>query len=75
MRGETGLDTEKINTRKKYGSETNSIARRGQGGIPPLAESRGSASGGVWGNDPTVPRTLNSKEAANKAQAAKRLCQ
>ena len=41
----------------------------------PLAESRGSASGGVWGNAPTVPRTLNSKEAANKAQAAKRPCQ
>ena len=38
-----------------------------KGGFPPLAESRGSASGGVWGNDPTVPRTLNSKEAANKA--------
>ena len=41
----------------------------------PLAESRGSASGGVWGKAPTVPRTLNSKEAANKAQAAKRPCQ
>ena len=38
-----------------------------KGGSTPLAESRGSASGGVWGNDPTVPRTLNSKEAANKA--------
>ena len=25
----------RINTRKNYGSETNSIARRGQGGIPP----------------------------------------
>ena len=35
MRGETGLDAEKINTRKQYGSETNSIARRGQGGIHP----------------------------------------
>ena len=35
-RGETGLDAEKINTRKQYGSETNSIARRGQGGDPPL---------------------------------------
>ena len=74
MRGETGLDAEKINTRKKYGSETNSIARRVKGESP-LAESRGSASGGVWGNAPTVPRTLNSKEAANKAQAAKRPCQ
>ena len=46
-----------------------------KGGIPPFAESRGSASGGVWGNVPTVPRMLNSKEAANKAQAAKRPCQ
>ena len=40
MRGETGLDTEKINTRKQYGSETNSIARRGQGGIPPCGVQR-----------------------------------
>ena len=32
----------------------------------PLAESRGSASGGVWGNAPTVPRPTNPKEAANK---------
>ncbi len=31
-----------------------------------LAESRGGASGGVWGNAPTVFRVLNSKEAANK---------
>ena len=46
-----------------------------KGGSTPLAESRGSASGGVWGNVPTVPRMLNSKEAANKVQAAKRPCQ
>ena len=39
MRGETGFDTEKINTRKQYGSETNSIARRGQGGAPPPLRS------------------------------------
>ena len=32
----------------------------------PLAESRGGASGGVWGNAPTVFRALNSKEATNK---------
>ncbi len=50
-------------------------SRGGVKGGSPLAESRGSASGGVWGNAPTVPRTLNSKEAANKAQAAKRPCQ
>ena len=31
-----------------------------------LAESRGGASGGVWGNAPSVFRVLNSKEAANK---------
>ena len=42
-------------------------SREGVKGQLPLAESRGSASGGVWGNAPTVPRTLNSKEAANKA--------
>ena len=50
-------------------------SRGGVKGGSPLAESRGSASGGVWGNTPTVPRTLNAKEAANKAQAAKRPCQ
>ena len=32
----------------------------------PLAESRGSASGGVWGNAPTVPRQTYSKEEVNK---------
>ena len=32
----------------------------------PLAESRGGASGGVWGNAPTVFRALNSKEATNQ---------
>ena len=31
-----------------------------------LAESRGGAPCGVWGNAPTVFRALNSKEAANK---------
>ena len=44
---------------------------RGQGGdfVPfrlPLAESRGGASGGVWGNAPTVPRQIYSKKTANK---------
>ena len=32
----------------------------------PLAESRGGASGGVWGNAPTVPRATNSKDEVNK---------
>ena len=32
----------------------------------PLAESRGGASGGVWGNAPTVPRQTYSKEEVNK---------
>ena len=32
----------------------------------PLAESRGGASGGVWGNAPTVPRQIYSKKTANK---------
>ena len=40
-------------------------AKKGQGAMP-LAESRGGASGGVWGNAPTVPRLTNPKEAANK---------
>ena len=64
----------KSNTRKNYGSETNSIAKKGQGALP-LAESRGSASGGVWGNAPTAPRQTYSKGKVNKAQAAKRPCQ
>ncbi len=50
-------------------------SREGVKGQLPLAESRGGASGGVWGNAPTVFRALNSKEVANKAQAAKRPCQ
>ena len=41
-------------------------SREGVKGQLPLAESRGSASGGVWGNAPTVPRQTYSKEAANK---------
>ena len=32
----------------------------------PLAESRGSASGGVWGNAPTVPRATSMPNALNK---------
>ena len=32
----------------------------------PLAGSRGGASGGVWGNAPTVPRATNSKDEVNK---------
>ncbi len=48
------------------GKATNSIARKGSRGKFPLAESRGSASGGVWGNAPTVPRATNSKGTANK---------
>ena len=53
-RGRENRGREKrINTRKNYGSEVNSIARRGQGGIP-LAGSRGSVPCGAWGNAPTV---------------------
>ena len=59
-------------TRKDYGREVNSIARKGSRGdfVPfrlPLAESRGGASGGVWGNAPTAPRATNSKEEARKS--------
>ena len=32
----------------------------------PLAESRDSVPCGGWGNAPTVPRTLNFKDAVNK---------
>ena len=49
-------------------------SRKGVKGQLPLAESRGSASGGVWGNAPTVPRQTYSKEEVNKVQAAKRPC-
>ena len=44
-------------------------------GAMPLAESRGGASGGVWGNAPTVFRVLTQREQPTKAQAAKRPCQ
>ena len=44
---------------------TNSIARRGQGAIAPC-RVRDSVPCGVWGNAPTVPRSTNPKEAANK---------
>ena len=50
----------RLNTRKDYGSEVNSIARRGQGGIP-LAGCRDSVPAGVWGNAPTVGRVTYSK--------------
>ena len=52
-------------TRKDYGRETNSIAKKGQGAMP-LAESRGSTSGGVWGNAPTVARATSMSNALNK---------
>ncbi len=53
-RGRENRGREKrINTRKNYGSEVNSIARRGQGGIP-LAGCRDSVPAGAWGNAPTV---------------------
>ena len=56
----------KSNTRKNYGSETNSIARKGSRGKFPLAGSRDSVPCGVWGNAPTVFRALNSKRTAHK---------
>ena len=48
------------------GKATNSIARKGSRGKFPLAESRGSASGGVWGNAPIVPRATSMPNALNK---------
>ena len=61
----------KSNTRKNYGSETNSIARKGSRGdfVPfhfPLAGCRGGAPAGAWGNAPTVPRTTGMPNALNK---------
>ena len=41
-------------------------SRGGVKGGSPLAESRGSASGGVWGNAPTVPRATSISNALNK---------
>ena len=48
------------------GKATNSIARKGSRGKFPLAESRGSASGGVWGNASTVSRATSMPNALNK---------
>ena len=48
------------------GKATNSIARKGSRGKFPLAESRGSASGGGWGNAPIVPRATSMPNALNK---------
>ena len=41
-------------------------SREGVKGQLPLAESRGGASGGVWGNAPTVPRATSISNALNK---------
>ena len=41
-------------------------SRKGVKGQLPLAGSRDSVPGGVWGNAPTAPRQTNPKEAANK---------
>ena len=48
------------------GKATNSLARQGSRGKFPLAESRDSASGGVWGNAPIVPRATSMPNALNK---------
>ena len=70
-RGRENRGKEKrINTRKNYGSETNSIARKGSRGKFPLAESRGSASGRVWGNAPIVPRQTCSKEEVKQSRGS-----
>ena len=52
------------------GKATNSIARKGSRGKFPLAESRGSASGRVWGNAPTVPRQTYSKEEVKQSRGS-----
>ena len=43
-------------------------SREGVKGQLPLAESRGGASGGVWGNAPTVPRVTSMPNALNKGR-------
>ena len=43
-------------------------SREGVKGQLPLAESRGGASGGVWGNAPTVPRATSMANALNKGR-------
>ena len=43
-------------------------SRKGVKGQLPLAESRGGASGGVWGNAPTVPRATSMANALNKGR-------
>ena len=48
-------------TRGRSMEERPTQSRKGVKGQLPLAESRGSASGGVWGNAPTVPRATTPK--------------
>ena len=46
--------------------ERPTASREGVKGQLPLAESRGGASGGVWGNAPTVPRATSMPSVLNK---------
>ena len=55
----------KSNTRKNYGSETNSIARRGQGGIPPCGVQRQRLWWGL-GQRPNCFSGAQFKETAHK---------
>ena len=55
------------------GEKPTQSRERGQGGtsslfVFPLAESRGSASGRVWGNAPTVSRVTSMLNALNKGR-------
>ena len=64
----------RINTRAKYESETNSIARRGQGGDSPL-QGQGTASlAGLGAAPQQFHGRLIQREKSTKAQAAKRPC-
>ena len=56
-----------INTRELYAIAHNSIARKGQGATP-LAESRGSASGGKVIIDERIPDDWGSPEAAGRSR-------
>ena len=56
----------RLNTRKNYGSEVNSIARKGSRGKFHLAGCRGGAPAGAWGNAPIVSRATSMPNALNK---------
>ena len=61
--------------RAKYESETNSIARRGQGGIPPCRVKGQRPLRGLGQRPNRSAGDQYAKRVQQKAQAAKRPCQ